>query len=325
MPLDDAVAGLLVLATIAYAVLGGADFGGGIWDALARGSRKGAQREAIAHAMGPVWEANHVWLIFMVVLLFSAFPAAYARLSTVLFMPVHLVLVGIVLRGAAFVFRAYSPRTVGERLPAAQTWGAVFGIASLITPFLLGCVLGALASGDAAHGRWLAPTPLMFGVFAVTLCAYVAAVYLCLETTSDLQNDFRTRALRAGTMVVVLMAVAVPFLRIFAPHIFDGLLSARALPILSAGVLATLLSGAALYTRSFRAARLATIVQTACLIAGWAVAQHPYIIYPDMTVHGIAAPSSTLRFILISTPFGMALLLPSLWLLFRIFKSEPHG
>jgi cytochrome d ubiquinol oxidase subunit II len=325
MPLDDAVAGLLVVATITYAVLGGADFGGGIWDALARGPRKSAQREAIAHAMGPVWEANHVWLIFMVVLLFSAFPAAYARLSTVLFIPVHLVLVGIVLRGAAFVFRAYSPRTVGERLPAAQTWGAVFGIASLITPFLLGCVLGALASGDAAEGSWLAPTPILFGVFAVTLCAYVAAVYLCLETTGELREDFRGRALRAGTIVVVLMALAVPFLRMSAPHIFDGLLSARALPILSVGVLATLFSGAALYTRSFRAARSATIVQTACLIAGWAVAQHPYIIYPDMTVHGIAAPPATLRFILISTPFGMALLLPSLWLLFRIFKSEPHG
>ncbi|HEY0811421.1 MAG TPA: cytochrome d ubiquinol oxidase subunit II, partial [Longimicrobiales bacterium] len=188
MSAEDAVAGLLVLATIAYAVLGGADFGGGIWDAFARGPRKLDQRAAIAHAMGPVWEANHVWLIFMVVLLFSAFPAAYARLSTVLFIPVHLVLVGIVLRGAAFVFRAYSPRAVGERMPAVQTWGALFGMASVITPLLLGCVLGALASGDAARGNWLGPVPLLFGVFAVLLCAYVAAVYLCLETTGDLQN-----------------------------------------------------------------------------------------------------------------------------------------
>ena len=322
MSLEDAVAALLVLATITYAVLGGADFGGGIWDALARGSRKEAQRDAIAHAMGPVWEANHVWLIFMVVLLFSAFPAAYADLSTTLFIPIHLVLVGIVLRGAAFVFRAYSPRTTGESSRGARTWGAVFGVASLITPFLLGCILGSISS-DAAV--WWSAVSLLFGTFAVALCAYIAAVYLCLETNGDLQEDFRRRALLAGTVVVVLMAIAIPILRARAPHLFEGLIGVRAAPIIAVGVIATLLSGAALRVRRYGIARVATIVQTVCLIAGWALAQHPYVIYPEMTVHNIAAPPETLRFILISTPFGMALLLPSLWLLFRIFKGARRG
>ena len=325
MSAEDAVAALLVLTTITYAVLGGADFGGGIWDAFSRGPRKEQQREAIAHAMGPVWEANHVWLIFMVVLLFSAFPPAYATLSTTLFIPIHLVLVGIVLRGAAFVFRAYSPRAVGQRQRGAQTWGAVFGMASLITPLLLGCVLGALSSGDATKGTWLAPIPILFGVFAVMLCAYIAAVYLCLETDAALQEDFRTNALLAGTVVVVLMVVAIPILRAYAPHLFDGLIGIRAAPVVAIGVIATLLSGAALRSRRYRVARVATIVQVTSLLGGWALAQHPYVVYPEMTVYNIAAPADTLRFILISTPFGMALLLPSLWLLFRIFKGQRHG
>ena len=144
------VAALAVTALIAYAVLGGADFGGGIWDLFASGPRRDQQRDAIAHAMGPVWEANHVWLIFVIVIIFSAFPAAYERLSIALFAPFHLVLLGIILRGAAFVFRAYSPQSArgAGAGPSARRWGAVFGIASLITPILLGMCLGAVSAGE---------------------------------------------------------------------------------------------------------------------------------------------------------------------------------
>lgn len=323
----DLAAGLALLALIAYAVLAGADFGGGIWDAFARGPRRDAQRDAIAHAMGPVWEANHVWLIFVVVLLFTCFPTAYAALSEGLFLPFHLVLLGIILRGAAFVFRAYSP-TAG-----ARRWGAVFGAASVITPVLLGMCLGAVSAGGlrVIGGRvvvegiapWLRPLPLATGGFALAVCAYLAAVYLANETDGALRDDFRRRALAAGTAVVAMSALMLPLLYVEAPHLWHGLLGIRAAPVLAAGVAAALLSGWSLWRRRPRLARAATIVQTACLIAGWGIAQHPYLIYPDVTVHAAAAPESTLQFVLWSTPFGMALLLPSLWWLFRVFKSSP--
>jgi cytochrome d ubiquinol oxidase subunit II len=333
--LADLAAGLALLALIAYAVLAGADFGGGIWDAFARGPRRGEQRDAIAHAMGPVWEANHVWLIFVVVLLFTCFPAAYAALSVALFTPFHLVLLGIILRGAAFVFRAYSPQSIrrpGAPGRQARRWGAVFGAASVITPVLLGMCLGAVSAGGvrvdpagavAIDGAapWLRPLSLAMGGFALAVCAYLAAVYLANETGGELREDFRRRALWAGTAVVAMSVLVLPLLRAQAPHLWHGLLSARAWPVLAIGVGAALLSGWALWRRRPRLARTATVAQTACLLAGWGIAQHPYLIYPGVTVHTAAAGESTLRFVLWSTPFGMLLLLPSLWWLFRVFKG----
>jgi cytochrome d ubiquinol oxidase subunit II len=345
MPAEFLVAALAVLALITYAVLGGADFGGGIWDLFATGPRRDAQRNAIAHAMGPVWEANHVWLIFVIVIIFSAFPRAYAALSIALFVPFHLVLLGIILRGAAFVFRAYSPeseRGAGAG-PGARRWGVVFGTASVITPVLLGTCLGAISSGDIAvtatgpagfagiapaagdfalPPAWLAPVSLLIGALALSLCAYLAAVFLANETESDLREDFRTRALLAGTAVVVLSTAALPLVYTQAPHLWQGLVGGPATPVFVAGVLAALGSGWWLRARSYRLARISSVVQVACLLAGWAIAQSPYIIYPGLTLTDAAAPRSTLLFILWSTPAGMALLLPSLWLLFRVFKGE---
>ncbi len=327
--LADLVAGLALVALIAYGVLAGADFGGGVWDALARGPRRQAQREAIARAMGPVWEANHVWLIFVIVLLFTGFPNAFAALSVALFVPFHLVLLGIILRGAAFVFRAYSPQGATRPSAQAQRWGAVFGAASVLTPLLLGMCLGAVSSGGirVAGGQvrtegvpWLSALSVAVGLLALSICAYLAAVYLANETAGELREDFRRRALWAGTAVVALSGLALPLLYLRAPHLWAGLTSVRAAPVVLAGAVAALLSGWALLRRRVRLARAATVVQTACLLAGWGIAQHPYLVYPDVTVHGAAAPASTLRFVLWSTPFGMALLLPALWWLFRVFK-----
>jgi cytochrome d ubiquinol oxidase subunit II len=337
----DLAAGLALAALIAYAVLAGADFGGGIWDAFARGPRRDAQRDAIAHAMGPVWEANHVWLIFVVVLLFTCFPSAWAALSEGLFVPFHLVLLGIILRGAAFVFRAYSPQSVrrpGRPGRAARRWGAVFGAASVVTPVLLGMCLGAVSAGGlrvvgghavvTGTAPWLRPLPLAMGGFALAVCAYLAAVYLANETAGELREDFRRRGLAAGTAVVAMSALMLPLLHARAPHLWNGLLSARALPVLVVGVASALLSGWALWRRRPRLARAATVAQTACLLAGWGIAQHPFVIYPGVTIQAAAAPEATLRFVLWSTPFGTALLLPSLVWLFRVFKSpapEPPG
>lgn len=331
--LELGVAGLTLVAVIAYGVLGGADFGGGIWDAAASGPRKAEQRNAIAEAMGPVWEANHVWLIFVIVLLFSSFPSAYSALSVALFLPFHLVLVGIILRGAAFVFRAYSPesaRALGPS-PQARRWGAIFGAASVITPFLLGMCLGAVSAGGIRVGPgtvsleglpWLAPVSLAMGAFALAMCAYLAAVFLAYETSGELREDFRSRALWAGTAVVGLSVLLLPLLATRAGHLWEGLLRPRTLPVIAVGVGTALASGWLLRARRYRLARLTSILQVACLLAGWGLAQYPYLIYPDLTIYDAAAPEPMLRFILFTLPLGLVLLLPSLWLLFRVFKGK---
>ena len=337
MPAELLVAGLGLLALVAYAVLGGADFGGGIWDLFARGPRKAAQRDAIAHAMGPVWEANHVWLIFVIVIIFSAFPLAYEAISVALFLPLHLALLGIILRGAAFVFRAYSPQSARSlRARPGRGWGVVFGAASTITPVILGMCLGAVSAGTlrltadydvviAGTPPWLSPVAMAMGALALSLCAYLAAVFLANETAGELRADFRRRALLAGTAVVALSTLALPLIRVQAPHLWAGLLHGPGMPVFLVGVVAALASGWFLRVRRYRLARITSVVQIAALLVGWAAAQYPFIIYPDLTLAGAAAPHGVLQFLLWSTPAGMALLLPSLYYLFRIFKGEHLG
>ncbi len=343
--------GLGVVGVLAYALLGGADFGGGIWDALATGPRKAQQRNTIAYAMGPVWEANHVWLIFVIVIMFTAFPPAYAALSEALFVPFHLVLLGIILRGAAFVFRAYSPESArGLELLAARhgaeavgaareaaakrqlRWGAIFGVASVITPMLLGMCLGAVSGGRlhvvngvvAMEGGppWLSPLSIGMGILALALCAQLAAVYLANETTGELCEDFRRRALVAATVVVALAAALLPLVWSEAPHLWAGLLAPRALPVVLLGAVCAAGAGLLLVRRRLRLARVATVAETACIVGGWALAQYPFIIYPDVRVMDAAAPTPTLLFVLYTLPIGLAVLIPSLVLLFRVFKGE---
>lgn len=328
MQLEEIVAAVGLLGVIAYAVLGGADFGGGIWDIFSSGPRRAEQRAAITQAMGPVWEANHVWLIFVIVVLFTAFPSAYAALSIGLFGLFHLILIGITLRGVAFVFRSYGPQ-VG-RMPG--NWGVIFGIASVITPVLLGIALGSVSTGNLriVDGQvriegprlWLAPISLAIGALALAICAYLAAVYLTNETKGALREDFRLRALLAGTVVVGLSILTIPLLYVEASHLWSGLVSIQAAPVIAAGVVAALLSGWALLRRHFRLARITSVAQVVFLLAGWGLAQRPYLIYPDLTLQQAAAPAATLRFVLYSLPFGMGLLIPSLLLLFSVFKRE---
>lgn len=331
MPVETIVAAVGLAGVIAYAVLGGADFGGGVWDLFASGPRKQQQREAIAHAMGPVWEANHVWLIFVNVVLFTAFPPAYAALSVGLFLPFHLVLLGIILRGTAFVFRTYSRRAGLDPGRA----GVVFGAASVVTPVLLGMCLGAVSSGELRvsggqvwfDGRapWLTPLALMTGAATLALFAYLAAVYLTNETDGDLREDFRRRALFAGTFVVALSVLLLPVLVFDAPYLAARLLSPQSAPVLAAGAAAALLSGWFLLTRRYRSARAAAVAQVVLLLVGWGLAQYPYVVYPDLTLAAAKAPDATLWFVLLALPFGAALLVPSLWLLFAVFKGQRAG
>jgi cytochrome d ubiquinol oxidase subunit II len=331
-------AGVALLGLMAYAVLGGADFGGGVWDLLAAGPRKGRQREAIARAMGPVWEANHVWLIFVLVVLFTCFPRGYAALVTALFVPLHLVLLGIVLRGAAFVFRGYGPsgrRPEGaatDALGNRQWWGAVFGAASVVSPLLLGASFGVVTTGhvrvDAAGAvriehpvSWLSAYPLACGFLALSTCAYLAAVYLVVESAGELRADFRRRAVISGTVTAGLAALVLVVARQRAGWFFAQLWSPWVWPVLLAGGMCFVGSAAAVFGRRDRLARVLAAGQTVLMLLGWGLAHREYLIYPDVRALEARGSIATMRFLLGSLPVGLAALVPSLWLLFRVFKG----
>jgi cytochrome d ubiquinol oxidase subunit II len=278
--------------------------------------------------MGPVWGANHVWLIFLLVILFTAFPMAFATLSVAFFIPFHLLLVGIILRGAAFVFRAHGSAEAGSQ----RVWARAFGSASIIAPVLLGLCLGAVSAGEirVMEGQvrvpdywttWLTPLSWACGALALALCAYLAAVYLTLETEGELREDFRRRTLLAGGAVVATALILLPLLALEAPRLADGLLSVKALPIVGLGTSLALLSLWAVLTRRFAIARAAAIGEVTMLLWGWALAQWPYMIYPDLTVEAAAAPDATLGFLLASAIPGLLVLIPSLLLLFAVFKG----
>lgn len=329
--LEFANGAILLLAVILYAVLGGADFGGGIWDLLARGPRAAEQQRVIAKAIGPIWEANHVWLIFAIVLVFTIFPPVYAALSVALFIPLTLALLGIVFRGAAFIFRT----PAREVAIVGGVWDRVFAIASTVTPVFFGMAAGAVASGQirVVDGTvqsdlwrtWLAPFPLVIGLLALTTCAYLAAVYLTVETTGLLQEDFRRRALGAGVVFALLAGVALPLARRDAPIIWHGLTSGNALLIVPVGIALAVLSGWAVYARRYLLARALAIVEVALLLVGWALAQYPYLVPPDLTFENAAASPAMMRAALIVFAIGGAFLLPSFWLLFRVFKANLPG
>jgi cytochrome d ubiquinol oxidase subunit II len=330
--LSDILAGVLALSLNAYVLFGGADFGGGVWDLLASGPRRERQRAVIAHAIGPIWEANHVWLILAIVLTFTCFAPVYARLGTILHIPLTLMLVGIVLRGSAFSFRTYDTR--GDA--AQRRWGRVFASASVITPVLLGVSIGAVASGSVRPVNsggfvaqfvqpWLTPFALSVGLLALALFAFLAAVFLTMETHDrDLCEDFRRRALGAGVTVFFASALVLLLSHNAAPLVRTGLMaSSWALPLhLTTGVSALVVL-AALWFRRFRLARVAVGLQVSLIFWGWALAQYPLLVPPDLTIANSAAPESTLRLVLIALGVGGAVLLPSLWYLFQVFKTVP--
>lgn len=330
MPLETVIAGVMVASLVLYALLGGADYGGGVWDLFAFGRRAREQRALIAHAIGPVWEANHVWLILVVVVLFTAFPPAFAVIATALHIPITLLLIGIILRGTAFTFRTYDV----QRDEVQRRWSLVFSIASIITPILLGTTLGAIASGNILieNGAvtsgflrpWLAPFPLAVGFFALALFAFLAAVYLTIEADDrELQEDFRLRALLAGVAVGLLALTVFVLAGTGAPTVRAGISRsswALALHILTAifaiGTFYTL------WTRRYQIARVCAAMQVTLILLGWAFAQFPYLIEPNMSISSAAAPKITLQLLLGALVAGALLLFPSYYYLFRIFKTQ---
>ncbi len=322
---------ILWLSLIVYAVLGGADFGGGIWDFCAFGQGAQQERRLIGQALGPVWEANHVWLIFLIVGLFTAFPPAFSILSTALFVPFTLAVIGIVLRGAAFMFRAQADDATTSR----KIWGRVFSTASTITPFFFGTAAAAVASGQVRvqAGRvqtdllagWTTPFALTIGALALSLCAVLAAVNLIVEAQNsnepELGEAFRRRAMIAGAITLALDAVAFILSPFQAPLLWHGLLD-HALPLAIATALLGVGAAVSLFLRRYRLARVLAFTVTAFIFASWGLSQFPYLVPVAVTINNAASPPSTLLALLIGTSIGMALLLPSLWLLFHVFKGK---
>ena len=333
MPLEVIVAGVMVASLVLYALLGGADYGGGVWDLFAFGPRGRRQRELIAEAISPVWEANHVWLILVIVVLFTAFPPAFATIATALHIPLTLMLIGIVLRGAAFTFRTYDV----QRDDVQRRWSLIFSIASIITPILLGTILGAIASstirvenGVITSGflrSWLAPFPLSVGFFALVLFAFLAAVYLTVEAPErELQEDFRWRALLSGVVVGLLALTVFILAKTGAPTVRAGISRtwwAIGLHILTA-IFATS-AFVALWTRRYRIARFCAAAQVTMILLGWAFAQFPNLVEPDITISSAAAPPLTLELLLGALVLGAIVLFPSYYYLFRIFKLNRTG
>lgn len=330
MSLETIVAGAMIVSLMFYALLGGADYGGGVWDLFTRGKRGAKQRQLIAEAIGPVWEANHVWLILVLVILFTGFPPAFSTIATALHIPLTLLLIGIVLRGSAFTFRTYD----SARSDVQQRWSRVFSIASIITPVLLGVTLGAIASGtikvedgivtSGFWKSWLAPFPFAVGFFALALFAFLAAVYLTLETEDEkLQEDFRWRALLSGCVVGGLALAVFLLSGTGAPSVRAGLTkSGWAVPLHLLTAISALGAFLFLWQRKYALARVCAAAQVSLILWGWALAQFPFIVEPDITIASAAAPRATLRLLLIALSVGALLLFPSFYYLFRVFKGR---
>ncbi|MEO6202579.1 MAG: cytochrome d ubiquinol oxidase subunit II [Nitrospirales bacterium] len=327
--LEDILAGFILMSLTLYVLLGGADYGAGIWYLLARGPEAHAQRQLITTAIGPIWEANHVWLILVVTLLFSAFPLAYARVSTLLHIPLTLLLTGIVLRGSAFAFRSYDV----QKSPLHRFWGTLFGLSSLITAMFLGIILGTVASSNLQnpHGgfvevfvlTWIQPFPLAVGIWTITLFAFLASTYLIHETPFPaLRRLFRRKALWSLAASVMMAILVLLLTKNYAPGIGQGLLqNSTGWVFLILTLLGMLGSTAGLWTNRFHLARASAIGYVTAIIWGWGFGQYPYLIKPDLTIYNTSAPPSTLELLLFVLVAGMIVVLPSLLCLFRVFKK----
>ena len=329
MTAADGVLLVILAGIVAYTLLGGADFGGGVWDLLARGPHRQSQRDLIATTIGPVWEANHVWLVFVLIGLFSGFPAAFGELSRGLPLPLALALLGIVLRGSAFVYRQYGALDPAQPIAGPAAGGRVFAIASTVTPVMLGVCAAAVATGrltGRAPGGLAAPFhgvfPAVAGALALAVCAYLAAVYLCREAEvrgeAALVADFRRRALAAASVAGVLAAAGLPVLAADAPLLWARLV-AHAVPAIVVSALGGIVSIGALWWRRFVAARIGAAVAVASVLGGWSLAQYPELIPGVLTVSAAAAPPETVPVTLAVLLAGFAVTLPALWLLLRVF------
>ena len=330
MTSTEAVLAITWAGLTAYAILAGADFGGGFWDLLAGGARGGAaQRSLIERVIGPVWEANHVWLIFVIVVLWTAFPAVFAAVFSTMYVPLTGAAVGIILRGAGFAFRKSVDDLASKRL-----FGATFAASSIITPFFLGAVAGGVASGRVPPGNaagdivgsWTNPTSLLGGALAVLVCAYLAAVFLTADAEreghGDLAAGFRLRALLAGGVVGAVALGGIAVLRTDAAALYRGL-TGPALPLVVTSAAAGVAAMVLLAVRRYWPARAASALAVAAILWAWAVGQYPFMLSGHLTVEEAAANPATMQAVLVSLLVGAVLVLPSLLALLVLFQRSP--
>ncbi|MBK5220302.1 MAG: cytochrome d ubiquinol oxidase subunit II [Thermoleophilia bacterium] len=324
----DAAAAILWVGATFYALFGGADFGGGFWDLIAGDAAKGERpRALIQRSLTPVWEANHVWLIFILVVLWTAFPPAFSAIFSTLYVPIALAALGIVLRGAGFAFRKLVVTLTGQR-----SFGAIFALSSVLTPFFMGAVVGAIASGNVpadgngdAFSSWLEPLPLLIGAMFVATGAYLSAVFLVGDArragAADLERYFVRRALAAGGVAGLAAAAGLVELHAEARYVFDRLID-QGLPLVvlsvlcGIGLLAVLLRGGRRPLRPLAAGAVVAVIW------GWGVAQFPYLLPTSLRIDQAAAPGPTLDIVFIVFAIAAVLVLPSLALLYALSQRD---
>jgi cytochrome d ubiquinol oxidase subunit II len=323
---------LILIGLALYAVLGGADFGAGLWQltTLGGGRSRTAQddndriREHTHHSMGPVWEANHVWLIFVLTVTWTAYPTAFGSIASTLAVPLFITGLGVIFRGGAYALRAGSSKP--SELGLIDT---IFSLSSILTPFALGTIIGAIASRRVPVGNatghlfssWLNPTSIMVGLLAVATCAYMAAVYLAADAAREgeerLTEQFRLRALLTGAVAGALAVVGLVVLRSDAHQLYHRLLDGPGLVGAAISIVAGITTLTLVGTRRFGLARVSAALAVAGLIAGWALAQQPDLL-KGLSIQQAAAPHETLILVIVAIAMGAAILFPSLGLLFRL-------
>jgi cytochrome d ubiquinol oxidase subunit II len=320
LPLFFSLVGLVL-----YTVLAGADFGAGLWQLFSgRDLRSVRIRDHAHNSMAAVWEANHVWLIFVLTVVWTAYPEAFGAIASTLSIPLFIAAVGIIFRGGAYALRA------GSSTPReSRTIDMVTAVASIITPFALGAAVGGIASGRVPVGNaagdlvssWLNPTSILIGVLAVVTAAYLAAVYLAADAVrlgkSDLVQAFRVRALGTGVVAGAIALGGLAVLHADVPSLYDGLVSGDGLVALVVSIIAGVTTLGLVWVGHFEPARYSAATAVAAIIAGWALAQRPTFL-PGLTIQEAAAPDDTLIAIIVATVVGAAILFPSLGLLFKL-------
>ncbi len=333
MMLADVIAVIIWLGISTYAVFGGADFGAGIWDLLSGGPDKGRRpRALIEKAIGPVWEANHVWLIFVLVYLWTAFPEPFVSIATTLWIPLTLAGLGIIFRGSGFAFRKWADTVARQR-----RYGALFAGASALTPLFLGAVAGGVASGRVPLGNatgdpmasWINPTSILGGTLAVLACAYLAAVLLTREAMLDgdylLSEYFRIRGLAAGGAAGAVALIGIAVLAADAPSLYDGLTSLRGLLLVAGSVVGGTLSLLLLLRRRYVAARPAAALATVAILWGWGAGQYPWLLEDVAKIDDFAASSPVLWSLIVASGAAAVLVVPSLIWLYRLTQIRSLG
>jgi cytochrome d ubiquinol oxidase subunit II len=327
--LENLAAGAVLFGLVMYAVFGGADFGGGIWTGLASGPRAREQRNGLFHAIGPIWETNHVWLIFVVVTLFTVFPKGFAVLFTALPVPLVIALIGINFRGAAFAFRHFGRQT-GEQIPFMVS---TFAVSSILAPFALGMAVTATASGkiifvnDWVHADpwfWIGPFTLMGGLIGMSICAYLAPIYMAVRTEGELRRDFRQQGMISGLVLGILLTLEIPVAMVEAPLFASRFLAAGNVPFVAMSVFSGVTTLILLWRCRFLWAQLAAAGTVTLTITGFAAAMYPDLLIGQLTLAEAAAPPATLRAFFTVLVIGIIILVPSLLLLYWTFRGEPN-